>query len=120
MCHQATGEDFNLTGDKWLVRPGFQWVRWITTIRFVPCCVLGLLHWLVSHPSIAGDGPELAVCNLAFLQRSQPWVSALLPGRTSLGRELCREGGHFNEGVLFVFFLFFLLINLCFLSRKLS
>lgn len=83
------GEGFNLTEDKLSARLGFQWVRWVTTIRFAPCCVSAWLCWLVSHPSIAGDGPELAVCNLAFLQRSRPWVSALFPGRTSLGRELC-------------------------------
>lgn len=89
MCHQAAGEGFNLTGDKWSMRLGFQWVRWIKTIRFAPCCVSGLLCWLVSHPSVTGDGLELAVCNLAFLQGSQPWVSALFPGRTSLGSEPC-------------------------------
>lgn len=92
MCAtELPGECFEVVGGEWSVGMGFLSVRWIIAIRFEHSCVSDLLCWLVSHPSITGDSPELVVCSLAFLQGSLPWVSALFPRRTNVLLESCAE-----------------------------
>lgn len=99
MCAiELPGEGFELAAGKWSLGVGF--CEWGGLQPSGLNIAVSLICWLVSHPSITGDSPALVVCSLAFLQGSLPWISALFPRRTGVSRELCWEGGHFNEGLL--------------------